>query len=44
MPMSPKGLTCRDSVKMIIVVFQVKPMLAIWRAEEDLKDRDVSGS
>ena len=22
---------------------QVKPMLAIWRAEEDLKDRDVSG-
>ena len=22
---------------------QVKPMLAIWRAEEDIKDRDVSG-
>ena len=21
---------------------QVKPMLAIWRAEEDIKDRDVS--
>ena len=23
---------------------QVKPMLAIWRAEEDIKDRDVSGT
>ena len=23
--------------------FQVKPLLAMWRAEEEIKDRDVSG-
>ena len=33
---------CMAVIKPQTSVLQVKPLLAVWRAGEDLKDRDVS--